>query len=273
VSCRRANRNRPKICLANPNRYNRESNFFKKNKFMIINALPAAPIAPNTDAVILRLVGADAEKESGASSNKNGGRPLDEQAKKDDETALSLSKSSLTELPLGSPERALRDAASGNQSNSKTIDGGSHAVIERALETVPDAMRASLATAVMANLSGAFAAADSAIQAVGKDRSSSSESPGVFSGPATAIAGAAMNVICETVWNDISIPINKKMEIIFKLMVEVMMEAQAIDAKVAAAAKAAAATGAKNGWLPPLQFPPGNQTDAENKAFPLSIAA
>jgi hypothetical protein len=82
----------------------------------------------------------------------------------------------------------------------------------------------------MSNLSGAFAAAESAVAAVAaKGGDTAAQSTGA--GDAPKISGQVLNALCESIWHNPEIPVSRKMEMIFKLMAELLVEAQSLDSK------------------------------------------
>ncbi len=155
------------------------------------------------------------------------------------EEASGLSSLTGPQLPTGSTERQAADGiaqaakqsdAASQKVGAKDIAGGAHAVIDAALEKTPAAMSQQIARYVMSNLSGAFAAAESAVTAaVAKGSDATPLSAGV--GDAPKVSGQLLNALCESIWSNPEIPVGRKMEVIFKLMAELLVEAQSVDSK------------------------------------------
>jgi hypothetical protein len=130
----------------------------------------------------------------------------------------------------GLAQAAKQSDAASQKVGAKDIAGGAHAVIDAALEKTPAAMSQQIASYVMSNLSGAFAAAESAVTAaVAKGSDATPNSAGV--GDAPKVSGQLLNALCGSIWSNPEIPVGRKMEMIFKLMAELLVEAQAVDSK------------------------------------------
>lgn len=141
------------------------------------------------------------------------------------EEAAKLSQASLPLVPGSLEEKtALPQPGTGIKTTS-SIEDGALALVDFTLAAVPQPMQHRIADAILTNLSGAFAAAESALHAVGHVGETTSTSHSV-------VSAQLMNMISDLVWNDPAIPVNRKLEIIFKLMTEMLSDAQHTDAAV-----------------------------------------